>query len=210
MVSQWHARPERRLWDGWEVSQGLVRSAATHFHRCGILRAEATQKQQLTSFRAAQFPAQTQALCLKLGLCCEALMAKVLRFFLSITLFFCSFFSLAFSQTVTAPAVSALAFEPNRGQTAPEVMYLARSREGTVFLTKDGVTVAVPGAGSFRMRFESASNLVGSAPERPLRSHSNYFIGPRQISGLPNYGAVRYQGVYAGTDVVFYGRAQHL
>jgi hypothetical protein len=40
---------------------------------------------------------------------------------------------------------SALFFEINRGQTAPQVQYLARSREGSLFLTADGLTVAKTG-----------------------------------------------------------------
>lgn len=138
-------------------------------------------------------------------------MAKVLRSSLSIFLFFISFFSMAFSQkTASAPAGLPLAFEPNRGQTAPEVMYLARSREGTVFLTRDGLTVSVAGHGSFRMRFENSSTAAKSAPEELLHSRSNYLDGRRQISGIENYGAVRYRDIYPGTDVRFYGREQHL
>ena len=137
-------------------------------------------------------------------------MAKALRCFVILSFFFLSFVNLAFSQkTPVAPAALYLAFEPNRGQTAPQVMYLTRSREGTVFLTKNGVSLAVPGAGNFSMRFEGAV-FGGSIPEQRLASHSNYLDGNRQISGIENYGAVLYRGVYPRTDVRFYGRAQHL
>jgi hypothetical protein len=51
-------------------------------------------------------------------------------------LFFVSFLSPAFSQTIASPSVNVpLAFEVNRGQTAVQVNYLARRREGTIFLT---------------------------------------------------------------------------
>ena len=109
-------------------------------------------------------------------------MAKV-PFLLSVSFLFISVVSLAFSQTTATARVDLpLAFEPNRGQTAPQVNYLARSREGTVFLTKDGVSVAVAGTGSFRVRFEGASASGGSIPEQRLASRSNYLDGRRQIS----------------------------
>ena len=118
---------------------------------------------------------------------------------------------MAFSQkTASAPAGPPLAFEPNRGQTASEVMYLARSREGTVFLTRDGLVVSTAGNGSFQLRFENSSTAAKSVPEELLRSRSNYLDGRRQISGIENYGAVRYRDIYPGTDVRFYGREQHL
>jgi len=136
---------------------------------------------------------------------------KVLRFLLAVFLFVLSFLSLAFSQTIANSAVSLpLAFEVNRGQTASQVTYLARSREGTIFLTKDGATVAIAGEGSFRLRLEDASTLAGIVPEQELRWRSNYLGGKQRFSGVENYGAVLYHGVYPGIDVRFYGREQHL
>ncbi len=58
----------------------------------------------------------------------------------------------------TPPINTPLAFEANQGQTAPQVQYLARSREGVVFLTRDGFTVSLPRRGSFRMLFDQASS----------------------------------------------------
>jgi len=136
---------------------------------------------------------------------------KVLRSLSAMILFSISFLTLAFSQTIGNSSVSLpLAFEVNRGQTAAQVVYLARSREGTLFLTKDGATVAVAGHGSFRLRLEGASTLGESVPEQLLRSHSSYLSDHRQITGIENYGAVRYHQVYPGIDVRFYGREQHL
>ncbi len=136
---------------------------------------------------------------------------KVPRSLPAVFLFLASFLSPAFSQTIASPSVNVpLAFEVNRGQTATQVNYLARSREGTIFLTKDGATVAVAAQGVFRLRLEGASTLGGSVPEQLLRSNSSYLSDRRQIGGIENYGAVRYRGVYPGIDVLFYGREQHL
>ena len=136
---------------------------------------------------------------------------KVLRSLPATSLFFISFLSLAFSQTIAGSSVSfPLAFEVNRGQTASQVTYLARSREGTIFLTGDGATVAIAGEGSFRLRLEGASTTGAIVPEQELRSRSNYLGGKQSFSGIENYGAVLYHGIYPGIDVRFYGRDQHL
>jgi hypothetical protein len=136
---------------------------------------------------------------------------KVLRSLVAAPLFFISFFSLAFSQTIANSSVSfPLAFEVNCGQTASQVTYLARSREGTIFLTRDAATVAIAGEGSFRLRLEGASFPAGIVPEQELSWRSNYLGGKQRFSQIENYGAVLYHGVYPGTDVRFYGREQHL
>ena len=112
-----------------------------------------------------------------------------------------------------APAISApLAFEANHGQTAPQVQYLARSGEGVVFLTQSGFTVSMPRVGSFRMLFDQAASANSLIAERPLVARSNYLSrdDKQSISNVENYGAIRYQAVYPGIDVRFYGRGLHL
>jgi hypothetical protein len=111
----------------------------------------------------------------------------------------------------TPPISTPLAFEANRGQTAPQVQYLARSSEGVVFLTRDGFTVSVPRRGSFRMLFDQASSSSIEA-EQPLIARSNYLSRDpkRSIVNVENFGAVRYREVYPGIDVRFYGRGMHL
>ncbi|HWS18886.1 MAG TPA: hypothetical protein VN223_12755, partial [Candidatus Elarobacter sp.] len=79
-------------------------------------------------------------------------MLKALRIIPSVLLLLATAHTL-FAQTVPPPLSAPLAFEINRGQTAPQVRYLSRSREGVVFLTSDGITIAVPHTGSFRLLF---------------------------------------------------------
>jgi hypothetical protein len=117
------------------------------------------------------------------------------------------------NQNPTPPSINApLAFEANRGQTAPEVKYLARSREGVVFLTQEGFTVALPRSGSFRMLFSDMSSAPSITAEQPLVARSNYLKrDPNQsITNVENFAAVRYQQVYPGIDVRFYGQGLHL
>jgi uncharacterized repeat protein (TIGR01451 family) len=141
-------------------------------------------------------------------------MTKVLRSLLSVSLFFIiSIFSLAFAQTnTTVPTGLPLAFEANRGQTVPLVQYLARSREGTLFFTNDGLTVAVPQVGAFRLRFEGAMAAPDIIAEGKLIARSNYpNADPRKsVTEVENYSALRYRAVYPGIDVKFYGHDRHL
>jgi uncharacterized repeat protein (TIGR01451 family) len=110
-----------------------------------------------------------------------------------------------------APPSQPLTFEINRGQTTPQVQYLARSREGVLFFTRDGFTVAVPRLGAFRVLFENAAP-AGIAPGQKLIARSNYLgrHGDQSIANVENYGSIRYSGVYPGVDVRFYGRDRHV
>ncbi len=112
-----------------------------------------------------------------------------------------------------------LAFEPNRGQTAPEVKYLARGGGYTLFLTPSAAVFSLSAAAaqdhrvSFPRRHLSAEAKRGAAPAAPAtlkmqflgasgdaviasagqpQGTSNYFIGndPRNWhSGVPRYYA---------------------
>jgi len=112
------------------------------------------------------------------------------------------------ASSINAP----LAFEANRGQTAPQVQYLARSREGVVFLPPDGFTIALPHSGSFRILFDRGASAPSIAGEEPLIARSNYLNRDpnKAITNVKNFGAVRYLAVYPGIDVRFYGRDLHL
>jgi uncharacterized repeat protein (TIGR01451 family) len=117
--------------------------------------------------------------------------------------------SVATSPTATSVNIP-FSFEVNRGQTAPQVKYLARSPEGVLFFTDQGVTVSVPRVGAFRMQFEDAATPKISAEQKTI-ARSNYLEHKgRSISNIENYGALRYSGVYPGIDVRFYGSARHL
>src|SRR4051794_37887360 len=119
----------------------------------------------------------------------------------------------ASNQNPAPPSINApLAFEANRGQTAPEVKYLARSREGVVFLTPGGFTVALPRTGSFRMLFSGMASASRITAEQPLIARSNYLKrDPNQsITNVESFAAVLYQQVYPGIDVRFYGQGLHL
>ncbi|HET9791854.1 MAG TPA: SBBP repeat-containing protein, partial [Candidatus Angelobacter sp.] len=135
---------------------------------------------------------------------------------------FASFFAVCFVVLSTSgfptqsqspgAARTALTFELNQGQTAPEVKYLARSQESVLFFTSQGVTVLVPQIGSFRLQFENISRSAHIIPANQLAAHSNYLhSNPKEsIANIPNFSALHYIGVYPGIDVRFYGQGRHL
>jgi hypothetical protein len=123
------------------------------------------------------------------------------------------FSSFLFATQPSSPATPAslLTFEVNRGQSAPPVRYLARSREGILFFTADGVTVSVPHQGSFRLMFENAASAQAAIdPEQQLAARTNYLNLNPSIVGVESFSALRYVSGYPGIDVRFYGEGRHL
>jgi hypothetical protein len=126
-----------------------------------------------------------------------------------------------------------LSFEANHGQADAQVKYLARGRGYTLFLTEtDAVLIlrneasAISGKRSARTdqnkkpsRTLLRMQLVGVNPHpkvvglNKLPGKSNYFIGnnPKNWrTHVPNYTRVRYQDVYPGVDLLYYGKQRQL
>jgi hypothetical protein len=107
-----------------------------------------------------------------------------------------------------------LAFEPNQGQSNSRVKFLSRGGGYTVFFTETEAVLALDDAAGSAIR----ASLIGAAPARiegadPLSGHSNYIIGndPRRWQiGVPQFGKVRYNGIYPGIDLLFYGISDSL
>lgn len=110
-----------------------------------------------------------------------------------------------------------LAFEANRGQADPQVRYLARGAGYTVFLTEAGAVVAFGGreGGRAVVRVTPLGARPGRlVPDAPLPGVVNY-AGASGATGAaalstPTYAKVRYEGVYPGVDLVYYGRPREL
>jgi hypothetical protein len=122
-----------------------------------------------------------------------------------------------------------LRFEVNQGQTDKQVKFVSRGAGFELFLTSNGATFGVPQSGVRRQKRdtrpsqsttglrESATlqmKLLGTNSEsavtglEELPSKTNYFIGndPRKWRmNVPTYGKVKYQGVYPGVDLIYYG-----
>ena len=64
-----------------------------------------------------------------------------------------------------------------------------------------------------RMHFDGANPAAEIAGTKQLPGKTNYFIGndPKKWhTDIPSYEAVRYQGIYPGVDMLFYGRQHRL
>ena len=63
------------------------------------------------------------------------------------------------------------------------------------------------------MHFDGANPAAEIAGTKLLPGKTNYFIGndPKKWhTDVPSYEAVRYQGIYPGVDMLFYGKQQRL
>jgi Domain of unknown function DUF11/Beta-propeller repeat len=115
-----------------------------------------------------------------------------------------------------------LIFEPNQGQAAAGVRFLAHGVGYGLFLDSAGAVLAVPTApaphaglraASIRMKLVNPNPHAALTGTGPLPGHSNYFLGndPRKwLSNIPQFSGVRYENIYPGIDLVFYGNKGQL
>lgn len=132
-----------------------------------------------------------------------------------------------------------LSFEANLGQADPQVRYTARGPGYSVSLTEDKAVVTfqkmdrvarkrfevskyyrasprfwrMRKTGTVRIGLDGAVAHPGVTPVDELPGKSNYFVGSdpsRWRQGVPNYGKVKYSGIYPGIDLIFYGSRRQL
>ena len=92
-----------------------------------------------------------------------------------------------------------LSFEPNTGQASAQVRYLARGSSYTLYLATGETVLAGHHRSSLRTKLSGANLSAPIAGEAPQASTSNYFVGSdpgKWHASVPNYGSVRYVGVY--------------
>lgn len=105
-----------------------------------------------------------------------------------------------------------LQFEPNAGQTEKATRFLARGNGYSLALAADAATFYSQGR-PVRLLLEGVNASAPGRGEELLRATSNYFTGtdPRAWkTGIPNYRRVRFEGVYPGIDLVYYGNPSEL
>jgi hypothetical protein len=125
-----------------------------------------------------------------------------------------------------------LSFEPNQGQTAPEVRFLSRGPGYQLFLTPQEAVLTLhksapkaeagkatpprptPTKGAVvRMHLDGANPTAAISGQSPLPGKVNYLRGndPKQWrTDIPTYEKVKYTHVYPGIDLVYYGRERQL
>jgi Bacterial Ig-like domain (group 3)/Beta-propeller repeat len=128
-----------------------------------------------------------------------------------------------------------LGFEANQGQADGRVKFLSRSGGFSLFLTGDEAVftfgkrsprptsrkvrdmghplVENRTGGVLRMKLRNASSAAKVSGVDELSGTSNYFIGhdPAQWrTNIPTYAKVKYEGVYSGIDLIYYGNQRQL
>ena len=108
-----------------------------------------------------------------------------------------------------------LIFEKNQGQTDSRVDFLARGAGYTLFLTSREAVLRLRGKqpSAIRMKVVGANSSAKAEGGRELPGRSNYFIGPDRSkwhTDVPHFSEVRYQNVYPGIDLVYYGKQRQL
>ncbi|HEY0428884.1 MAG TPA: Ig-like domain-containing protein [Pyrinomonadaceae bacterium] len=113
-------------------------------------------------------------------------------------------------------------FEPNMGQTDDEVKFLARGHGYSLFLTgreavlalqKRGKTKAQDKNAVVKMQIQGANDSPAASGLDKTDAKSNYFIGSdpnKWQREVPNFRQVKFEQIYAGVDVVYYGNGQQL
>lgn len=133
--------------------------------------------------------------------------------------------------------VPPLSFEANKGQSAGQVKFFSRGNGYDLFLTSTEIVLALPHT-ERRMPDAEGKNTHPSVLDRPaaigtatvlriklaganaapqviefdeLPGKSHYFLGNNPKAwkvNVPHYAKVKYEGIYPGIDLVFYGSGQ--
>ena len=109
-----------------------------------------------------------------------------------------------------------MGFEPNRGQSDSQVRFLSRGPGYTLFLTANEAVLSLRRPEQplvLRMRPEGANPAPRVTGESRLSGEVNYVKGrtPQDsLTGIPSYGRVRYEDVYPGIDLLYYGNGHEL
>ena len=106
-----------------------------------------------------------------------------------------------------------LFFEENRGQASPENRFLARGRGYSLALGSEGNRLAFRHAGKHAVL---TTKLVGANPAPAIHGEDkqnakvHYLRAHQPLTNIPTYARVRYERIYPGIDLVYYGNQQEL
>lgn len=113
-----------------------------------------------------------------------------------------------------------MSFETNHGQTNPQVKFLARSNNYTLFLTPNETVLKLQQYANpekkpavVRMKLDGANQHPEIMGVNKLPGKANYFTSKDSANyhtHIPTYEQVKYHAVYPGIDMIFYGNQQQL
>ena len=118
------------------------------------------------------------------------------------------------SGAITLP----LSFEPNEGQAASSVEFVARGAGYQLALSDSGASLSLQQDGTSTFDRVAMSLLGGQPPSAtqgvdPLPGKVNYFLGPDPSAwktDIPTYAKVELDNVYPGVNLVYYGNQGQL
>ena len=142
---------------------------------------------------------------------------RLVRFFLSaFVVLICIHSTIALGasrQSVSLPLI----FEENQGQAPQQYQYLSHHNGMETMFRRDGVDFLLPEASKSQQRL--GMRFIGLADDSllvatdPIKSRTNYLLGTdssRWIRDVPNFGQIKYESIYPGVDLVFYGNGSKL
>jgi hypothetical protein len=112
-----------------------------------------------------------------------------------------------------------LSFEPNRGQTHPDVDFLSRGNGYALFLTSTEAVLVLRAPGPREAGTVVRMQVVGARPgakatgAQELPGRTSYFVGKdpgKWRTDVAAYARVEYRDVYPGIDLVYYGTQRRL
>jgi hypothetical protein len=125
-----------------------------------------------------------------------------------------------------------LSFEANQGQADERVKFLSNANGYSLFLTSEEAVLVLPRgnkysraegqdmsqsasmpAGVLRMKIQNSNPATKITGLDELMGKSNYFIGNDPEvwrTDVPNYAKVKYEEIYPGIDLVYYGNQRQL
>lgn len=113
-----------------------------------------------------------------------------------------------------------ISFEPNRGQTDKRVKFLANGTNYSMFLNGSETFVNLRAkeknkikSSTVRMSLQNASENSQAIGIDETQAKTNYLIGndpDKWQTEVPNYKKVKFEKVYEGIDVVYYGNQRQL
>lgn len=109
-----------------------------------------------------------------------------------------------------------LQFEQNRGQWESRYSFRSRGPGYSFYVSSGEALVRLGGPGkiaNIRMRLVNARAGVEGKADRQLPGQVHYLKGndpKRWVTGVAAYERVRYEGVYPGIDLVYYGNQSQL
>ena len=107
-----------------------------------------------------------------------------------------------------------LSFEANEGQTDPQVLFLTRGHDYSLFLTAGGAVFSFNGESApLQMRLHGAAATPRVSGLDKLPGKVNYLIGNKSEqwrTNISTYARVRYEEIYDGVGLVYYGNQRQL